>query len=160
MLHRSSNIRTIRQKPLIRRKGKKLFYGQEDYKERNDALVKAVYQFIKFTKGDLHQPPDGVKNGMDLIKFTPIYSRLCGVATGYRRTSVPYWTLQPMTCDNTEMDSFVVYVYVGGKAILYPRQYSIHVRRAKRYWGCLCTHGKIRPESGKKLLECGVVADA
>lgn len=92
------------------------------------------------------------------MAYTPCKDRRVELLdTPYYRTSLLDLT-QPMTCDYTELDSFVVYVCVGGKATLVPdggAACTLAQGETVLVPACVRTV-EIRPEGGVKLLECGV----
>ena len=92
------------------------------------------------------------------VAYTPCKDRRVELLdTPYYRTSLLDLT-QPMTCDYTELDSFVVYVCVGGRATLVPdggAACTLAQGETVLVPACVRTV-EIRPEGGVKLLECGV----
>lgn len=92
------------------------------------------------------------------IPYTPCLNRRVELLdTPYYRTSLLHLT-EPMTCDYTTLDSFVVYVCVAGKAVLESDGDTVcTLAQGETVLVPACTQKvQIKPEGEVQILECGI----
>ena len=92
------------------------------------------------------------------IPYTPCLNRRVELLdTPYYRTSRLHLT-EPMTCDYTTLDSFVVYVCVAGKAVLESDGDTVcTLAQGETVLVPACTQKvQIKPDGEVQILECGI----